>query len=190
MRVEKHIGIFDGAVDVDACNEVISLFDYWKSRKHTYMRQSKFSADDEQLDLDTIGPDGVDLFFNGTLGSVVGPALSTCYDEYCDRYASLQKAQPHTFFQAKLQRTLPSQGYHIWHFENDSPQFRHRLTAFMLYLNDVEDGGETEFLYESVRIKPKAGTILIFPVSYTHTHRGNPPLSGEKYILTGWSEFR
>jgi hypothetical protein len=190
MRIEKHIGIFEDAVNVEACSEIIKLFDYWKVRKHTYSRGDKSIADDEQLNVDPTGANSVDLFFEGALGSFVTPALSACYDKYCDKYAALQKAQPHTFFQSKLQKTLPSQGYHTWHFENDGYQYRHRLTAFMLYLNDVEDGGETEFLYESVRIKPKAGTILIFPVSYTHTHRGNPPLSGEKYILTGWSEFR
>jgi hypothetical protein len=61
--------------------------------------------------------------------------------------------------------------------------------AFILYLNDVEDGGETEFLYYHKRIKPKQGTLILFPAGYTHTHRGNPPLKGSKYILTGWVEL-
>jgi len=58
----------------------------------------------------------------------------------------------------------------------------------MLYLNDVEEGGETEFLYQKMRVKPTKGTILIWPADWTHTHRGNPPLSGDKYIYTGWME--
>jgi hypothetical protein len=53
----------------------------------------------------------------------------------------------------------------------------------------VEEGGETEFLYLSQRVKPKTGRLVIFPSGYVHTHRGNPPLSGEKYIMTGWIEF-
>ena len=59
----------------------------------------------------------------------------------------------------------------------------------MLYLNTVEEGGETEFLYQSVRFKPVKNTLLIWPAGYTHTHRGNPPLSNEKYIVTGWVEW-
>tara|TARA_R110000868_G_scaffold16539_1_gene73910 strand:+ start:347 stop:526 length:180 start_codon:yes stop_codon:yes gene_type:complete len=59
----------------------------------------------------------------------------------------------------------------------------------MLYLNDVEEGGETELLYQSRRIKPQKGTLTMFPASFTHTHRGNPPLSNDKYIVTGWVEF-
>jgi hypothetical protein len=59
----------------------------------------------------------------------------------------------------------------------------------IIYLNDVEDGGETEFIYQSTRVKPKKGTVVIAPSSFTHTHRGNPPLNGEKYIFTSWIEF-
>ena len=59
-----------------------------------------------------------------------------------------------------------------------------------MYLNDCNEGGETEFLFQHKRIKPKAGTIVISPAAWTHTHRGNPPLSGEKYMINGWLEFK
>ena len=59
----------------------------------------------------------------------------------------------------------------------------------MVYLNDIEDGGETEFLYQSRRIKPVTGRAVLWPAGYTHTHRGNPPLKDAKYIITGWVEF-
>jgi len=50
-------------------------------------------------------------------------------------------------------------------------------------------GGETEFLYQSIRIKPVAGRTLIWPAGYTHVHRGNPPIKGEKMYATGWFEY-
>ena len=55
----------------------------------------------------------------------------------------------------------------------------------MVYMNDVDEGGETEFLYQQKKIKPKTGRVVIFPASFTHQHRGNPPMSN-KYIITGW----
>jgi hypothetical protein len=64
-----------------------------------------------------------------------------------------------------------------------------RMMVFSLYLNDVAEGGETEFLYVKKRISPKAGRLMIWPPGFTHTHRGNPPLTEEKYILTGWLEY-
>ena len=63
---------------------------------------------------------------------------------------------------------------------------RNRSLAWMIYLYDVEEGGETEFLYQQLKIKPKRNTFVIWSGSFTHLHRGNPPISGTKYILTGW----
>jgi len=34
-----------------------------------------------------------------------------------------------------------------------------------------------------------AGKLLMCPGYFTHTHRGNPPLNEDKYILTGWVEY-
>jgi hypothetical protein len=59
----------------------------------------------------------------------------------------------------------------------------------MVYLNDVEEGGETEFLYQGLKIKPEKGTLVVWPSSYTHVHRGNPPYSNDKYIITGWGQY-
>ena len=61
----------------------------------------------------------------------------------------------------------------------------HRKFVVQLYLNDNFEGGETEFLYQNRREIPRQGDVLIFP-QVTHTHRGNPPIGGEKYIVTSW----
>lgn len=91
---------------------------------------------------------------------------------------------------AKLQKTLPGGGYHNWHTEHTYKVDSNRtLLAWMLYLNDVNDGGESEFLYQHRRITPERGTFVLWPAGFTHFHRGNPPLSGEKYIATGWIDW-
>jgi len=60
------------------------------------------------------------------------------------------------------------------------------MVVGMLYLNDVAKGGETEFLHQQVSLKPKQGTLVVWPAYFTHTHRGKPPLSGRKYIINKW----
>ncbi|BDF95690.1 MULTISPECIES: 2OG-Fe(II) oxygenase [Pseudoalteromonas] len=84
-------------------------------------------------------------------------------------------------------------GYPYWHSEvypqaghNDA---LHRVLLFMFYLNDVEEGGETEFYYQQRKIAPKQGTMVVAPGYFTHTHRGNKPVSNDKYILTSWVLF-
>ena len=77
----------------------------------------------------------------------------------------------------------------MWHSENghNHPTLT-RVLAWMTYLKVPEEGGETEFLYQSKRIEPVIGRTLIWPAGFTHLHRGNPPLKGEKYYITGWFE--
>ncbi|MBJ2136731.1 2OG-Fe(II) oxygenase [Paraglaciecola chathamensis] len=84
-------------------------------------------------------------------------------------------------------------GYPYWHSEvypqANSTDALHRILLFMFYLNDVEEGGETEFYYQDLSIKPRKGTMVIAPAYFTHTHRGNVPISNDKYILTSWVQF-
>lgn len=84
-------------------------------------------------------------------------------------------------------------GYPYWHSEvypqSGSVDPLHRIMLFMFYLNDVDEGGETDFYYQDVSIKPKAGRMVIAPAYFTHTHRGNVPKSNDKYILTSWILF-
>jgi hypothetical protein len=82
-------------------------------------------------------------------------------------------------------------GYKVWHCERGAPQYpiTTRHLVFMTYLNDVEDAGETEFFHQNLKIKPKKGLTVIWPADWTHTHRGIPSMSEEKYIITGWFNF-
>jgi hypothetical protein len=85
-------------------------------------------------------------------------------------------------------------GYPHWHSEvfPDKPRNEslHRVLFWLVYLNDVSEGGETEFFYYSQQVKPKRGRLLIAPTGFTHTHRGNVPRSGDKYILASWLMFQ
>ena len=113
----------------------------------------------------------------------------TCYKHYADKYAILQTAAHHNSYEVKIQKTRPGQGYHDWHFESMGRDTANRLLTWTVYLNDEFEAGETEFLYQHYRYKPQKGDCIIFPAAYTHTHRGNPPIGGDKYIITGWVEF-
>ena len=95
-----------------------------------------------------------------------------------------------------IQYYPPGGGYKRWHNERSEHQTHQRNLVFMTYLNDVPDGGGTEFVYyPDVKINAKKGLSLLWPPDFTHTHRGIVS-QHEKYIATGWfnhadvSEFR
>ncbi|MDW3096265.1 MAG: 2OG-Fe(II) oxygenase [Gammaproteobacteria bacterium] len=88
-----------------------------------------------------------------------------------------------------LQRTDSGEFYH-WHIDGGSHDFSHRQLVAIWYLNDVEGpGGETEFLFQDIKITPEAGKLLLFPPFWTHEHRGVTLEGGVKYIATTWVVF-
>ena len=140
----------------------------------------------KSLDAET---DPKTLKFGGKVGDIFTNCLTEGLKVYSNVMAEgLMPTVENSFIdftEFKFQETKPSGGFHDWHYEHSS-QNKERFLVWCIFLNDVEEGGETEFLYHSMRVKPKKGSMLLFPASFTHTHRGNPPISNTKYIATGW----
>jgi len=185
-----HIATFFNYFSDELIDRYIKHFDFCKNsgNRFTYKRENQFVTVDENCDLLTsafYNDDEIVRYINVEFLDVF---FGKIYPEYLKKYEVLNSLDRHTIFEIKVQKTVPEEGYHVWHCENVNFEHRTRLCAFILYLNDVEEGGETEFLYQKKRIKPEKNKLVLFPTSYTHIHRGNPPLSGEKYILTGWVE--
>ncbi len=93
-----------------------------------------------------------------------------------------------------IQRYFADQGgYPYWHSEifpkQDAEECLHRVLLWTIYLNEGFGEGETEFLYQRRKIAPRTGSLLIAPAGFTHTHRGNRPKGGNKYIATSWVLF-
>jgi hypothetical protein len=94
-----------------------------------------------------------------------------------------------------LQRYTAGQGgYPYWHCElyprDASAETLHRHVLWTMYLNDGFQAGETEFIYQQRKVTPRAGSLLVAPAAFTHTHRGNRPEGGDKYIATSWILFQ
>lgn len=85
-------------------------------------------------------------------------------------------------------------GYPYWHCElyprDPAGETLHRHLLWTLYLNDDFQAGETEFLFQERKVAPRTGSLLIAPTAFTHTHRGNRPEGGDKFIATSWILFQ
>ncbi len=89
----------------------------------------------------------------------------------------------------QIQRYLPGEYYH-WHIDGGSHDFSQRQLVALWYLNDVPGpGGETEFLFQDVKVKPEKGKLVLFPPFWTHEHRAVTLNEGVKYIATTWVVF-
>jgi hypothetical protein len=186
------IGIYPNAFSKEFCQNVIQYFEDMESGGFTFNRQefesaSKMKKDDEAIFLSEF--EQIKLTSKPMAKEFHKVFWEDCYRQYAENYSILNSCAHHNIYEIKLQKTQIGGGFHDWHAEAMDRSTSSRLLVWTVYLNDVQEGGETEFLYQHKRVKPEAGTCLIWPAAFTHTHRGNPPISNEKYILTGWVDF-
>lgn len=91
-----------------------------------------------------------------------------------------------------IQKYEKNKGKYIYHNDARFENTKYRVITYIWYLNDVDEGGETEF-WGKYRVKPEKGKIVLFPATWTFPHCGKMPISHDKYIITGWlyidSEF-
>ena len=190
---KEFIGIYDESVPVNLCNDFVN--NYEEATKNQTVIDLTKENESGVLDTgsSTLQRKDESVFITPTFSTIYPKPpvdayfkfLSECFKCYVKRYnIAFNGALYNDIF--KIHKVRKSEGYHIWHYERDSPEFSARLMAYMTYLEVPKKGGETEFLHQSLRIDPIVGRTLIWPVSYTHMHRGNPPLEGEKMYITGW----
>ena len=190
---DNFVGIYDGFFSPMFCDKLIEYHEWCLSNNKTFSRnESSLRKKDESICLNPTNVHEIEYTSDNLAGAISefnSIFWDVCYKNYVDTYSTLNEYDNHTIFTYKIQRTDPGGGYHIWHCDSGDKPFARRVGTYLLYLNDVEEGGETEFLYLHKRISPKKGRLIIFPPNFPWTHRGNPPLSSTKYIMTGWMEF-
>jgi len=123
-------------------------------------------------------------------------SLEHCLQEMRSHYRDITRASPPAIEQCeeiccKVQRTPPGGGFCDMHYEQGGNQGEsaRRWGVWMLYLNDVTEGGKTDFPVQDLYVQPTAGTMVIWPAAYTHPHRSAPDLGQYKYIVTGWFQY-
>jgi hypothetical protein len=116
--------------------------------------------------------------------------LHACYRDYLLQWPFLNHViRDIDIGEFNIQKYNPGGHFARVHSERTSLDNAHRLLAWMTYLNDVEDGGQTRFEHYGIDIKPEQGKTLIWPAEWTHAHAGKVVNSGVKYIITGWMHF-
>lgn len=174
--------------DLSTCDNLISLFENSKNK----------TAGETSLGVNKSVKDSTDLhlYINDITKSEVltnyFKQLSNCLILYKQKYKFCDEGKKIWGLQNafNIQKYKPSQAYHSWHTERGGKKTSNRHLVFMTYLNDVKQGGETEWYYQKLKVKPEKGLTVIWPSEWTFTHKGNAALDEDKYIITGWFDFK
>jgi hypothetical protein len=193
VNIENFIGVYDNYITKDECDRAIRLFEDQHKFNKTVDRmliQNKpiIEMQDQQF---FAGGGNLKFWYEELKPLILN--FDIAWQHYNKNTGATAAYDQEKFFYTtvKIQKTLPTQGYHVWHIEhNQGYENECRAFVYTIYLNDIEEGGETEFLHFSKRVKPKTGRIVIWPAAFPYVHRGNPPISGKKYILTSWLLLR
>lgn len=188
FEIDNFIYVKDGALPNDKCAEIITGFEDFSG---SFVTETSVSQGKDQFKNGRFGRDDMQIYIPQSLNWLL-PDIQKCIFEGLEEYSSVVQSVAQSVFVscvAKVQKTPINGGYSVWHTEQAAGFSSSRALVWAIYLNDVGIGGETEFLYQQKRVEPKRGRLTIWPAGITHPHRGNPPYSNEKYIVTGWFEY-
>lgn len=192
VEYKDFIGVFSDVFPEGFCPHVIKEFERHKEMGVGSDRQKNEGVDRHIKNDYQIFSNGNNIDFNPfekePLRDLFFKGLQHCFEKYSNEFSVIKDVRV-VCNNMKIQKTCTGGGYHVWHHEQGNNGQANRGLVYMLYLNTLplEANGETEFLYQQRRINPVENTMVFWPASFTHAHRGNPVYGNNaKYIVTGW----
>ena len=184
-KINKLDGFIKGwYIDKSICKKLIKLFEENKEHqvkgivKGGYTPKIKKSTD-------------LYISVNDPTYSFYYETLNNCNISYKKKFPGLDLYldQWKIVENINIQKYRPGEGFFKWHTEQASLPAATRMLVFMTYLNTVKNKGETEWMYQKLKIKPEEGLTVIWPANWNFVHRGCPSDKETKYIITGWYNF-
>ena len=189
-----HIGVAKGLLSKDVCEQLITECKFYYGKIFEagptlggVNKLIKSSMDFRYSD-DLVKTHNIDSPVFSECHAKVNTALMSALSLYMDEFLELHYVPNifHTGF--RLQHYKQNAGFYRRHQDGDQWTYgpETRVIAVIIYLNDVERGGETSFPEHGVKVPARAGDIALFPTNWTHPHAGCTPVSGDKWIISSF----
>lgn len=178
------IQIYENSLEPEACDFLIQFFEGQPQLQEKIENDSKPNFTQLNLTENCKISRDIDLMHNEIIKKAF--AYRDKYYEYMDKRVF---PESHAFEQFRIKRYNPG-GDDMFdtHVDVQDYSSARRFLSYLWYLNDVDDGGKT--IFTGLSITPKKGTLIMFPPLWMFPHKGEPPLSGPKYILTGYLHYK
>jgi|TARA_B100000424_G_C22884072_1_gene470430 hypothetical protein len=205
MNFKDTIGVYPNAFTKQECKELINSFEEKIKDGRAIKGESSSGANDSKkltIDYNIFNSnEQKDIELRNMVAERFNHYLSNEYFfnyPHGDIFNHSSVVDGKTFYPAfNLQKYINNKGhYNAWHTERDHYGVTTRLFVFILYLNNVKEGGETKFLFKENKndkdfysVSPEVGKLIIHPASWPYIHKGAMPKSNDKYILTTWLQY-
>ena len=188
--MDRYIKIYDDVIDADSCNMLIGKFEAAEEDQYEEVRQVERDK--------AIAFTQINLVNNKDWASVQNGMLEV-FQDYIMAYINDCKIAPKQWptvygYEAIRMKRYLNNNYDRFdpHVDVMNQETSRRFLAFFIYLNDVDEGGETEFLspfWLNRTVKPKRGRLLMFPPMWPWVHAGRKPISGMKYLINSYCHY-
>ena len=179
----QFIHLIEGAYSKESCDNLIDFFE-----KNINLAEPGGAGNKKLNNLEI----SLDLDFNNPSSFGLELMLSNMISQYKEKFPFIDSniVKWHVTPTCQLAKYEPNNYYSYVHCENSGlPKHLSRVFAWMLYLNDIREGGGTYFHHQNFTTKPVAGNLYIWPAGWTHMHHGVNAPKEVKYILTGWVNY-
>lgn len=183
--LRSYVQTFDAALSADFCSQLIASFNQ-TTDKHVVRspgwRAGLDASSWTELDVSALA----DAAFKGYFYKQIDDYLAV----YNQRLGLTIPVPPTPqISEMRIKRYVAGSGEAFQPHFDAIYEVAHRYMVFLWYLNDVEQGGETEFCDLGIKVPARTGKLLVFPPYWMFQHAGRPPLSGDKYILSMYLLF-
>lgn len=184
--LRHYVRVYDGDLPADLCARMLAAFA--QAHEHQVVREHGWRDGLEQsawveLDITPLADAALIGFFSRQ--------IAVCLRRY-NADVGLPIAIPESTLLAPLRikryRPGADEAFQL-HFDSIG-EVANRYLVCLWYLNDVAEGGETEFPGLGIKVAPRAGRLLMFPPFWMYPHAGRLPISGDKFILSTYLKFR
>jgi hypothetical protein len=177
-KAEDFFGIYDGALSADFCRNTIQRFENDPRKIRGLVGEGVYRPEFKgttEIDFNEIPEGWQDVV------STISQNLKHHLRLYMKQWGRAFKDVDITHEGFRMSRYDPGEIFN-WHSDNIGSALSRVITA-MWYLNDVDEGGETEYMWNGRAVKPVEGRMVLIPVGWTYYHRSAPPVTGPKYII-------
>jgi flagellar biosynthesis regulator FlaF len=190
-KLIDYVGIYENCLDSELCENLISI---GKTKKYSI---SKMGVND--IKKDTSVRMGTEVLLTHTDHTEIRDNLISATVSILEKYqVQTKRASQYikeNFDTYKLEnfriRKYPKgSGFFKVHSDITDYKSASRLLVVLLYLNDVVEGGETEFPSLGIKIKPSQGLGIVFPPTFLFPHQANIPISNSKYTTQTYLHYK